>query len=927
MSPVPLNAPRIELLEQTLCQTFNISSVYSFQRQTGQNSLQGRSTVLNVPTGGGKTIAFFYALFYHWFVGNTRPDDQKIVLVVSPLIALMESQADDLTARGVPAIALSAKRMKDGNIFKKCAAGDYRVVLASPELALSPDFQRTVLMSPTFRNNIMQLVIDEAHAISEWGTDDFRPDYRRLGTLRGLLPKGTPIVCTSATLPTEVLDDICATLNLPPDCDRILFSNSKPNITLSVHQLQHPDSSFADLVTLIPDNATCAEDIPMTLIYASSRLEVEDMQDFLRRHLPVGIPKTAVEFYHRHIEDGRKDIVLQKLRAGEIRICACTDVLSWGIDLRNIQRVGIWKKPLTFNSLVQKYGRCVRNPLEIGICILYISKAVYKLCEKGLAPLPEAVAARVDTEAGLGVQDTDVTEGVRVETSTDYDVALPSASSRKGPRKKNCATRDGQFLTKYIGTKGCRRAVWDEFFENATKHQLITSPPPSIRCCDNCDPIPTDIVALDDPRQLQRGRRQRAPEEVEEAVREDWYRADYPSNHFLSGSYLLSDTLVSTISGAATSFDSLADFDKRFRWHWSARYGTRLVDAVLSERRRFQVVPEPTTGVASTSTLSAEIVAGSTDPSAIPSIEPPPKRHRGTAKSIAAYKAYQDVFASCRRDIETHEEPAGHVIAKRFRALPRRTGTTAAYYTTCTTPVAISTIKQKETKREYATLTDYAADWHLLARNTRRFYGPGSDAYHDSLILDRIVDEAIWKHGRSSNLSGAEGLTDPAANTNYSSMDTISVPEVKLLVIVYNILERWTCRLNISIVLPLFNLCDTIVDYIITLTLNRNVFVVLLNRLLLHRTKVCCSDFQQVAHGFDLAVSWTIGNVRLELLLLKQGGKEHDLLRHVRSCMPIPVVGNIECALYHSHRVTEDEAPVAGATRHPLEATATARQV
>lgn len=110
--------------------------------------------------------------------------------------------------------------------------------------------------------------------------------------------------------PREVLDDICLTLNLPNDCGHILYSNAKPNIALSVRQLQHPDGSFADLVTLIPKHAKDASDIPLTLIYANSRVEVEEMQDFLRRHLPAGIPGDCVEFYHRYVSDERKDVIL-----------------------------------------------------------------------------------------------------------------------------------------------------------------------------------------------------------------------------------------------------------------------------------------------------------------------------------------------------------------------------------------------------------------------------------------------------------------------------------------------------------------------------------------------------------------------------------------------------------------------------------------
>ncbi|KAK7002049.1 p-loop containing nucleoside triphosphate hydrolase protein, partial [Favolaschia claudopus] len=80
----------------TFCQVFAIDNLYPHQEEAGQNIFKGISTIMDVPTGGGKTIAFWYSLFYHWWPGNVDKDSQKIVLVVEPLVALLEEQAKTL---------------------------------------------------------------------------------------------------------------------------------------------------------------------------------------------------------------------------------------------------------------------------------------------------------------------------------------------------------------------------------------------------------------------------------------------------------------------------------------------------------------------------------------------------------------------------------------------------------------------------------------------------------------------------------------------------------------------------------------------------------------------------------------------------------------------------------------------------------------
>ncbi|KAJ7017788.1 P-loop containing nucleoside triphosphate hydrolase protein, partial [Mycena alexandri] len=217
-----------------LCAVFKVPSLRPHQVETGRNTLKGLSTFLDVPTGGGKTLAFWYPLFYYWAPGNVDKDCQKIVLVVGPLTALMDSQAADLAGRGMPAVAISSTSTNPDQLLKNLAENQYRVAFISPEMAISSKFHSTVLSSAIFAANVISLVIDEAHCISEWGNDDFRPDFSNLSILLARMPSGVPVVAGSATMPKDVIIDIRKKLKLCSDCAHVAVSNDKKNIALSV---------------------------------------------------------------------------------------------------------------------------------------------------------------------------------------------------------------------------------------------------------------------------------------------------------------------------------------------------------------------------------------------------------------------------------------------------------------------------------------------------------------------------------------------------------------------------------------------------------------------------------------------------------------------------------------------------------------------
>lgn len=211
--------------------------------------------------------------------------------------------------------------------MQNIAAGLYQQVYVSPEFAESAEFTKKVLSSPGFYKRLRVVIVDEAHCISDWG-GSFRPEYASLGLIRDHIPKKVPVMAASATLPQHVLDDVRSGLRLRQNCKMIQISNDRPNISLSVRVMEHPEDSKADLRCSIPIGITQADEIPITLIYMNARLECERTVDKLRNWLPSTISDASIAYYHAKIGSGRKREIEQSLRDGKVRIVVCTEAMG-----------------------------------------------------------------------------------------------------------------------------------------------------------------------------------------------------------------------------------------------------------------------------------------------------------------------------------------------------------------------------------------------------------------------------------------------------------------------------------------------------------------------------------------------------------------------------------------------------------------------
>ncbi|KAG6807500.1 hypothetical protein H0H92_007260, partial [Tricholoma furcatifolium] len=289
---------------------------FQWQLEIAQAILCGQDVVVDVGTGSGKTLVFTLPLLQ---------DENDIIVTVSPLTALMTDQASTAAIPTVAVCAETIAKVGAKQLYKDIVAGRFRQVIVSPEIALSDSLRKGVLSKEEFNMK-----------------------------LRGRFPRNVPFVVASATLPDHVLDDIKRQLRLDESVRVVSVSNARPNVALSIREMQHSEESKADLRFLIPQNATNPVDIPITLVYGNTRTMVEDGADHLRDWAQdCEISRDCIAFYHAKVGEHRKRELERQLREGIIRILGC--------DMRNISRVILWGMPPSFCALVQRAGRAGRD--------------------------------------------------------------------------------------------------------------------------------------------------------------------------------------------------------------------------------------------------------------------------------------------------------------------------------------------------------------------------------------------------------------------------------------------------------------------------------------------------------------------------------------------------------------------------------------
>ena len=340
---------------------FGYDEFRPLQREIMEAALGGRDVLAILPTGAGKSLCYQLPALAR----------DGVTLVVSPLIALMKDQVDQLTASGVAATFLNSTLGPDEmrRRLMDIRGGDCKLVYLAPERLMSGDF-----LSEVRTWNVTALAVDEAHCISEWG-HDFRPEYRRLHELREALP-GVPAIALTATATPRVQKDILAQLGLG-DPAVFLASFNRPNLNYLVEPKR--DATARMIAHILGRGRESG------IVYAQSRKRTEELAARLQG---AGIPSVC---YHAGLEADERARNQEAFLRDEVRVVCATVAFGMGINKPDVRFVIHADLPKNIESYYQETGRAGRDGLPAD-CLLFFSRGDVAKYLRFLDEIPDVEA-------------------------------------------------------------------------------------------------------------------------------------------------------------------------------------------------------------------------------------------------------------------------------------------------------------------------------------------------------------------------------------------------------------------------------------------------------------------------------------------------------------------------------------------------------
>ena len=299
-----------------------------------QSVINGHDTLALLPTGGGKSICFQVPTLCV----------EGLCIVVSPLIALMRDQVQNLNKRGIKAIAIytgmgarEIDRLLDNAVF-----GDIKFLYVSPERLSSPDFQAR---APKMKVSL--IAIDEAHCISQWGYD-FRPSYLKIAELRELLPT-VPVIALTATATPKVVIDIQEKLRFKSTATVFQQSFVRPNISYVLRHAEDKSLQLLDIIKKVKGSA---------IVYVRNRRRTKEIADYLRRH------SISADFYHAGLDTDERNKRQAAWLQNKVRVMVCTNAFGMGIDKPDVRLVVHIEPSDSLEAYFQEAGRAGRDELR-----------------------------------------------------------------------------------------------------------------------------------------------------------------------------------------------------------------------------------------------------------------------------------------------------------------------------------------------------------------------------------------------------------------------------------------------------------------------------------------------------------------------------------------------------------------------------------
>jgi Werner syndrome ATP-dependent helicase len=281
------------------------------------------------------------------------------VIVISPLIALMQEQGEEMKRRGIPVCVFNStnttREKEEIKILLTNSSSEYRLIYMTPEyLIKSEDFVKNLAKI----NNLAMVCIDEAHAVSTWGLD-FRPSYTKLNVIREWIPE-IPILTLTATASTKVKNDIIKILELNNPLE-ITGNFDRPNLTIRVSP--RGENVINDITALLEKYKN-----QYIIIYCKTRDETDKLAENINKY---GI---KCEAYHAGINDVLRTEIQKGFINGTYKCIIATIAFGMGINIPNVRLVIHYNCPKNMESYYQEIGRAGRDGLPSECCLFYSKK-------------------------------------------------------------------------------------------------------------------------------------------------------------------------------------------------------------------------------------------------------------------------------------------------------------------------------------------------------------------------------------------------------------------------------------------------------------------------------------------------------------------------------------------------------------------------
>lgn len=308
----------------------------------------GKDTLGLMPTGGGKSLTFQVPAM----------SMEGVCIVITPLIALMKDQVENLKKREISAAAIFAGLSRDevNTILDNVVFEAYKFLYVSPER-----LSTTLFLEKLKHMKVSMIAVDESHCISQWGYD-FRPSYLKIADVRGYLP-GVPVLALTATATPDVVDDIQERLGFP---EKNVFRKSfhRSNLAYVVRKTENKEDQLLQILKKVPGTS---------VVYVRNRKRTKEIADLINA---AGI---SAEHFHAGLSNEMKDARQLRWKKSETRVIVSTNAFGMGIDKSDVRSVVHLDLPDSPEAYFQEAGRAGRDEKKAYAVLLYNQSDITKL--------------------------------------------------------------------------------------------------------------------------------------------------------------------------------------------------------------------------------------------------------------------------------------------------------------------------------------------------------------------------------------------------------------------------------------------------------------------------------------------------------------------------------------------------------------------